>query len=397
MKFDYTKKISINSTEILVPVDEETEDKIGCSVIINDNPDFLCRFSVLSVNDKRYFRYTVGNLTDLKTFCQSIKLSDFINVIKKIVLAMHGCDDYLLDYHNLVMDSNMIYISPDDMSIRFLFIPEKSSLCDDDDIRKFFIDLVKCSEISDNHKVGDDFLEYAISKDFSVTDFLMIIRRTELALRDMSKRTSPSAENDEKSALSAPKKRGFMIGKKSGVLKSADEETDENTEEKSEADLIFDEIFSDVRRKNAFVSPIQTDIQNIAAVQVNTEQNDYLYKDVQEYNERAFFRLIDPERKINAPSRIYMLKNKNELTIGRRSRNGEPVCEFEFPADMNKISRKHAKLFIKDRDYFLMDLDSLNHTFIDGRKLEANSAEKLVNGSKVVFGDSLYTYEFLCD
>lgn len=51
------------------------------------------------------------------------------------------------------------------------------------------------------------------------------------------------------------------------------------------------------------------------------------------------------------------------------------------------ISTRHAEIRIKDNDYAIVDLDSLNGTEVNGKKLVAHRPRILKNGDRIVLGD----------
>ncbi|NJM06613.1 FHA domain-containing protein [Candidatus Gracilibacteria bacterium] len=57
------------------------------------------------------------------------------------------------------------------------------------------------------------------------------------------------------------------------------------------------------------------------------------------------------------------------------------------------VSRKHAIISTRDGGYMLEDLASANGTFINGRKLAAQTPTALHNGDEVKFGTLILRYE----
>jgi hypothetical protein len=53
----------------------------------------------------------------------------------------------------------------------------------------------------------------------------------------------------------------------------------------------------------------------------------------------------------------------------------------------NTVSRKHADIIKEQGEYFIVDLDSTNGTYLNGRRLQPGVKEKLVDGVYVAFAD----------
>jgi two-component system, cell cycle response regulator len=54
-------------------------------------------------------------------------------------------------------------------------------------------------------------------------------------------------------------------------------------------------------------------------------------------------------------------------------------------SDGDALSRKHCKLFLKDGDAYVQDLQSSNGTFVNGAKIQT---ERLRDGDKIRIGDT---------
>jgi pSer/pThr/pTyr-binding forkhead associated (FHA) protein len=82
-----------------------------------------------------------------------------------------------------------------------------------------------------------------------------------------------------------------------------------------------------------------------------------------------------------------------ETHIGRWDPDGGSFPEIDLTGDdpEAKISRKHARIFIQDGDYYLEDLGSLNGTYINrGPRLLPGSPERLSHDDEVVMGKTFF-------
>jgi DNA-binding NtrC family response regulator len=73
-----------------------------------------------------------------------------------------------------------------------------------------------------------------------------------------------------------------------------------------------------------------------------------------------------------------------EITIGR-----SPSCEIQI--DDDKVSRKHARIFLKEGHARLNDLGSRNGTLLNGERVEGEAL--LLPGDRVQIGDTTLLYE----
>ncbi|HEY5984284.1 MAG TPA: FHA domain-containing protein [Anaerolineales bacterium] len=86
---------------------------------------------------------------------------------------------------------------------------------------------------------------------------------------------------------------------------------------------------------------------------------------------------------------VLPLTDRNEFTLGRVV-EGQPVMPdldlTPYHAYSHGVSRLHATIRRGVDDVYLMDLESANGTFVNGRRLEANEECPLSNGDVVALG-----------
>lgn len=73
-----------------------------------------------------------------------------------------------------------------------------------------------------------------------------------------------------------------------------------------------------------------------------------------------------------------------EVTIGR-----SPSCEIQLEDD--KVSRRHARVYVREGQVWLLDLDSRNGTFVNGQRVEGEAC--LLPGDRIQVGDTTAIYE----
>jgi predicted component of type VI protein secretion system len=103
------------------------------------------------------------------------------------------------------------------------------------------------------------------------------------------------------------------------------------------------------------------------------------------------------------------IKNLNKIPYFIRKRTGEKVIVNRNIFKIGKeeayvdycindnptISRSHADIIKKPDGFYIKDMGSLNHTFLNGVKLEQNVPRKLENGCFIQLADEVF--EWHCD
>ncbi len=66
-----------------------------------------------------------------------------------------------------------------------------------------------------------------------------------------------------------------------------------------------------------------------------------------------------------------------------------------FIGDNSAISRSHANLITRDGEYFVMDTNSTNHTYVDGTMIQSNVETKISHGTKIRLANEDFEFKLL--
>ena len=89
----------------------------------------------------------------------------------------------------------------------------------------------------------------------------------------------------------------------------------------------------------------------------------------------------------------FALEWSGETQIGRWDPDGGAFPEVDLTADdpEAKISRKHARIYVQDGEYYLEDLGSLNGTYVNrGPRLLPGSPQVLKLDDEIVMGKTFF-------
>ncbi len=98
-----------------------------------------------------------------------------------------------------------------------------------------------------------------------------------------------------------------------------------------------------------------------------------------------------PRLEIAGTGAVINLPDKDELLVGREDPLSEPpifpdVDLTPYGGEEGGVSRRHARIFRQNGQYFLEDLHSTNYTKLDGMKLAPRSPQPLQSGARIDFG-----------
>ncbi|MEB3284078.1 MAG: FHA domain-containing protein [Candidatus Sericytochromatia bacterium] len=92
----------------------------------------------------------------------------------------------------------------------------------------------------------------------------------------------------------------------------------------------------------------------------------------------------------------FPLERQGETQIGRWDPDGGAFPEVDLTQDdpEAKISRKHARIFLRDGAYQLEDVGSLNGTFINrGSRLMPGSPQGLKDSDEILLGKTFFRFQ----
>lgn len=92
----------------------------------------------------------------------------------------------------------------------------------------------------------------------------------------------------------------------------------------------------------------------------------------------------------NGPEELafpYLIREKTEekISVDKPSfRIGKEnsYCDY-FVSDNNAISRSHADIITRDHRYFIIDHNSTNKTYVDGRVIPVEKEIEIFSGTKI--------------
>ena len=80
--------------------------------------------------------------------------------------------------------------------------------------------------------------------------------------------------------------------------------------------------------------------------------------------------------------------NKDSFSIGR-----DPKSLVDYVINDKRVSRRHASIIHKNNNYFLVDLGSKNHTYVNGNMLISNMETNRNNGDKIRIAFEEFIFE----
>lgn len=393
-------------------------DMVAQNMIQEDCPDFLVPMKVLNQNNKMSFRYKIEVshvLSDTRfRIPKKVFISLFINVIKPFVCGK----DWLLDYHNLCVNPEYVFVNPEDYMVQYVYIPETTMSNTDVEINQYFGNVVDNIEITDDVNFHKQLSEY--------------FRRNHVVLIEVYRMLLKEQEKNQKRIVSVkesmklPTDSAMVV--KEEIRMSSDQPKQEKEKEpipdiikydQSEEDIMqalfgtgkkesskreINNLLSHIRKKDNKEDKQQNNKNDIKENKIKINDIKEQSQEVVEKKERkktgvteifldnpivseSYLQLVSSSI-AGAPQRIPLDFNGSSILIGRIS-SDERKPDIVFSPDFKRIGRKHAMLERKNMDIYIIDLGSANHTLLNGRVMEPNHPYRLKNRDEISFTDSM--------
>ena len=87
----------------------------------------------------------------------------------------------------------------------------------------------------------------------------------------------------------------------------------------------------------------------------------------------------------NVPELIELDMSKVCVVVGRVDKTGKMSADFNFDMSLTYIGRRHARFEKVGEDFFMIDLESKNHTYLNGEELLPNRRYPIHKGDRITF------------
>ncbi len=422
-------------------------DEIAVRVVKQDCPEFLIPFRIVERNDSMYLRFKLMDMVALEYANMKLHKTEFMKLYQNLLLPFIKGNDWFLNYHNLCIDPQYIFLDRMSENAYFIYIPEQKYQHTDDEILQFFKDTFIHITIMDDTSFQVRLFQYFARQDVTLTDLYKLLQEEDKKTGDVEKiceageavvpvdhkqlekvqnitasvqkqsmhpvalpeteyaTSGSSDESDEvmRVLFGDDKKKDKDKNKKKekNVEKKVEKSVREEKEKKKAGGLA---LFS--RKKGQTVlaersgqstpneqSPAFSGGQQWQAANMSGTFSAVPY-DMDDKTEissdgapmSAYLELIDSPLP-GALTRIQLNFKTTYITIGRAS-SDEIQPDVAFRKEFTRISRRHARIENREGSYFVIDLGSANHTLLNGQILVPNQPYELQDGVELAFSDN---------
>ena len=146
-----TDVVIANKSYTKFTVAEEDElDVIALKVMKQDCPDFLLPIRTMEIDGELEIRYELAGGMRLAYEPREMYKKEFYNMLINMLIPFKNCNDWFLDYHYILLDDNYILVDKGGQSVKYVYLPVASCANTDEQIRRFFMDLILRTTVLDD-------------------------------------------------------------------------------------------------------------------------------------------------------------------------------------------------------------------------------------------------------
>lgn len=191
-----------NYTRLSV-AENETVDEIALKVMKQDCPDFLLPIRTLEIDGEMEIRYEQQEGVRLCYSSMKMSKKDFTVLLENMLMPFKVCDDWFLDYHNILLDADYILLGRKDRSVKYIYVPVAEYARKDAEIISFFSDLILKADIQDDSRFSIDLLRVLKGDNSNLMTLLEFISRNSAA--PIREQETPRQESMPEKAFTAVK------------------------------------------------------------------------------------------------------------------------------------------------------------------------------------------------
>lgn len=336
-------------TFLVYLLENEEEVDQACYDIVHDKqiPGLLPTF-ISTKENKRCLKFNISSRTSLNHFFDGpVRKKDFLQVFSSIAENLKRCEEYTLDPNNILLDSSYIYVNKVTREADLLYCPviwKNSSEDIKNRLKSVILKLDYAS--SDNALYVSKIVKYLEQESsFSFKGLKSLLEELK------------AEQVQELSKL-------FQAGKiKMPTMNLTQTKQPEPAQEN-------------------WVGPRQ---KKIGSAENNPRQTEELSSNNISKEDTSKKLIKAVLKRVKTGEQI--LISKQVFKIGTE-KNFVDYCVKDNPA----ISRSHANIVIENEEYYIMDMNSKNHTFVNGRLLRDAKKVKLIHGSRILLADEEFEF-----
>lgn len=353
-------------------------DNLTLGMMVNNDIEGFLPVQPVQVENERYFRYDITGLVTMKEYLgEYVKKDRLLKVFYGIANTIRESSEYMINWTSFSLERKEIYVNPENGDVRLLCLP-LLTVINDGNICNFFKNVLFSSQfdLDENGDYVGKLITFLNPKSYTLDKFIY-------ELEDML-----GLEHKE-------------------VVEEEDEEDEEDTtveaeteEDKSDAD-VEKEPAEDTKQEvaNDDDTEIQPELEENIAETSDEVIDEKVTEETIEIDEvsgkDAETEEVPPTvSKPEIEPYLIRLSNNQEIKIDKDSFYiGKDEKNVDYCISDNlAIDDKHAYIIRHGKEYFVVDNNSKNHTYLNRVLIGTDEEVFIPHGAQLRFADEDFEF-----
>ena len=425
--------------------EQETVDEIALKVMKQDCPDFLLPIRTMEIDGEREIRYEQQEGVRLCYSSMKMGRKEFLALLGNLLLPFRICDDWFLDYHNILLDANYVLLGRNDHTVRYIYVPVAEYARKDTEIVDFFSDLILKADIQDDSRICIELLRALKGDNSNLMTLLDYVTREDSApaqrreqeaqaqggapeksFPDMREAISHSVQAIQRAVTVQDQEPVDRKAQDSGPAARPGQSTEEFGKQDVQGQLVgslFDEDPEPEKKKSKGKPHKSGKVSNkekpsksggLLDIFKGKAKGGEGHKEPVPRESAHGAQEVSPARPSFQDGAAHMAGGMSDdvtelfseeqgsdggmlrlrlveidmrqgfATVGRRDKNNQAQSDYSFDASLSFISRRHFRVEREGDHWIIIDLGSGNGTFVNGEALLPNMRHPLFPGDTVM-------------
>lgn len=324
--------------------------------------------------NKAEYRGPVG-ISLYERLKKPLKKRDFLFILEQVVVAVQKLQANNLAINNLVMDLRQVYINEITKEVQFIFLPISFGLRGPNLIEFFEMIAysVKPGDAEDNEFVSRFVYFFKAMSPFDLDQIEAFVAKEDRSVVGIIKKQNAGQS-------------GFMTNKQRHYL-----EHYEKAQKDEEATDRMDDDPTGLLEDDDPTGLLSEDDDPTGLLLPEDEEATGLLDEEEEEEPTGL--LLENNASVHFPS-LFRISTGEEISVNKPVfRLGKEKSYVDYFVGSNiVVSRSHADIVTRGNKYFVKDLNSKNHTFINNQELPAHAEIEIQDGARLRLGNEEFIF-----
>lgn len=350
-------------------------DNLTLGMMVNNDIEGFLPVQPVQVENDRYFRYDITGLVTMKEYLgEYVKKDRLLKVFYGIANTIRESSEYMINWTSFSLERKEIYVNPENGDVRLLCLP-LLTVINDGNICNFFKNVLFSSQfdLDENGDYVGKLITFLNPKSYTLDKFIyeledmLGLEHKEVVEEEDEEDTTVEAETEED-------KNDADVEKEPAEDTEQEAANDDDTEIQPELEENIAETSDEVIDEKVTEETIETD--EVSGRDAETEEVPPIVSKPE----------IEPYL-IRLSNNQEIKIDKDSFYIGKDEKNVDYCI-----SDNLAIDDKHAYIIRHGKEYFVVDNNSKNHTYLNRVLIGTDEEIFIPHGAQLRFADEDFEF-----